>query len=144
MILVSACLAGVNCSWDGKNRLNEKIRKLVARKLALPVCPEVLGGRPVPRTRTEIKGGSGKDVLEGRAMVCDENSSDVTGEFLKGAQSVLEIVKRFEIKEAVLKAKSPSCGVGRIYDGSFKARLVSGDGVTTALLKKEGIRCRAI
>lgn len=98
----------------------------------------------MPRTRTEITGGNGACVLAGTAKVFDENGSDVTNEFVRGAQAALEIVKRFEIKEAVLKAKSPSCGVGRIYDGSFKARLISGDGVTAALLKKEGVRCREI
>jgi uncharacterized protein YbbK (DUF523 family) len=144
MILVSACLSGINCTWDGKNRLDEEVKKLVARKLALPVCPEVLGGRNIPRTRTEIKGGGGRDVLADRAKVIDENGKDVTDEFIKGAYEALKIVKRHNIKKAILKSKSPSCGVDQIYDGSFRGRLVKGDGVTAALLKKEGILCRAI
>ena len=74
----------------------------------------------------------------------DENNKDVTCEFLKGARATLNIVKRFRIKKAILKSKSPSCGVGRIYNGSFKSGLVAGDGVTTALLKREGILCRGI
>lgn len=96
----------------------------------------MLGGRGVPRTRAEIKEGTGK--------VIDENGKDVTSEFIKGAHKALEIVKKHNIKKAILKSKSPSCGVGEIYDGSFKGRLIKGDGVTVALLKKEGISCRAI
>ena len=144
MILVSACLAGINCAWDGKNRLDPKIKELVDKNQAVTVCPEVLGGRSIPRTKTEIKGGTGKDVLDGKAKVFDEHGKDVTSEFLKGAAAVLDVVKKFNIKEAILKSKSPSCGVGEIYDGSFKSSLIKGDGVTTALLKKEGVSCRAI
>ncbi len=144
MILVSACLAGKNCSWDGKHRLNPEIKELVDKKQAVAVCPEVLGGRAIPRTKTEIKGGEGQDVLSGEAKVFDENGQDVTLEFLKGAVAALDIVKKFNIKESILKSKSPSCGVGEIYDGSFKSHLIKGDGVTTALLKKEGVTCRAV
>lgn len=144
MILVSACLAGVNCGWDGKNRLDAKIKELVDKKLAIAVCPEVLGGRGIPRTKTEIRSGSGEDVLDGRAKVFDENGKDVTDEFIRGAYVTLEIVKKHNIKEAVLKSKSPSCGVGKIYDGNFKANLVNGEGVTAALLKREGIACQSI
>jgi uncharacterized protein YbbK (DUF523 family) len=126
----------MNCAWDGKNRLVPEIKKLVDKKQAIAVCPEVLGGRGVPRTRAEIKEGTGK--------VIDENGKDVTSEFIKGAHKALEIVKKHNIKKAILKSKSPSCGVGEIYDGSFKGRLIKGDGVTVALLKKEGISCRAI
>ncbi|MBU1888318.1 MAG: DUF523 domain-containing protein [Candidatus Omnitrophica bacterium] len=144
MILVSACLAGVNCTWDGKNRLSPEIKKMVDNGLAVAICPEAAGGRSIPRTRTEIKGGSGEDVLEGRAKVYDENGADITEEFLKGAQAALSMVKKFGIKEAILKSKSPSCGTGLVYDGGFKGTLIPGDGVTTALLKKAGVRCRDI
>ena len=144
MILVSACLAGINCAWDGKDRLDKKIKELVDDKLAMPICPEVLGGRGIPRSRTEIKGGSGEDVLSGKARVFDENGKDLTDEFLKGAYLVLQIAKKHSIKEAILKSKSPSCGVGRVYDGSFMSNLVKGDGVTAALLKKKGLECQDI
>ncbi len=144
MILVSACLAGINCSWDGKNRLDSEIKELVDKNQAVVVCPEVLGGRTIPRTKTEIKGGEGQDVLSGKAKVFDENGKDVTFEFLKGAHAALDVIKKFNIKESILKSKSPSCGVGEIYDGNFKSNLIKGDGVTTALLKKEGVSCRAI
>ena len=144
MILVSACLAGEKCAWDGKDRLDPEVKKLVGEKRAVAVCPEVLGGRSIPRTRTEAKGGSGKDVLAGRAKVFDENGKDTTDEFLKGACETLEIAKKHGIKEAILKSRSPSCGVGKIYDGSFRGKLIKGDGVTTALLKKNGIKCRDV
>jgi len=142
MILVSACLAGIDCAWDGKNRAALEIRELVDKKLAIAICPEVLGGRAIPRTRTEIKDGSGDDVLNGKAKVYDESGRDVTDEFLKGAYAALEIAKKYHLKKAILKSKSPSCGIGKIYDGSFEGDLVDGDGVTAALLKREGIVCQ--
>ena len=136
MILVSACLAGIDCAYDGKHRLNSKIKEMVDKKEAIPVCPEVLGGRTVPRTKAEIKAGA--------IEVIDENGIDVTHEFLKGAEKTLEIAKKYNIKEAVLKSKSPSCGVGKVYDGSFKGKLINGDGITVALLKRNRIVCRGI
>ena len=144
MILVSACLAGVNCAWDGKNKLNKDIKDMVDKGLAIPVCPEVLGGRSVPRTKTELRGGNGEHVLDGKAKVFDENGKDVTSLFLKGARATLEVAKRHGIKKAILKSKSPSCGVGKIYDGNFRNNLVDGNGVTVALLIREGILCQNI
>lgn len=144
MILVSACLAGINCSWDGRNKLDKKMKDLVDKKRAIAVCPEILGGRTIPRLKTEIEGGTGEDVLDGRARVIDEKGRDVTSEFIRGAYLSLDIVRKYNIKEAVLKSKSPSCGVGRIYDGGFRGNLVDGDGVTVALLKRERVICRGI
>jgi len=144
MILVSACLAGVDCAWDGKNRLDPETKRLVDEEHAIAICPEVTGGRPIPRAKTEIRCGNGEDVLDGRAKVCDENGNDVTIAFLKGARAALEVVRKYNIKKAFLKSKSPSCGVSMIYDGNFKGKLIKGDGVTTALLKREGIECHAI
>lgn len=144
MILVSACLAGIDCAWAGKDRLDPEVKQLADKSLAIPICPEVLGGRTIPRTKTEIKGGTGADVLDNKAKVLDENGKDATIEFLKGAYATLDIVKNHSIKKAILKSKSPSCGVGEIYDGSFTGKLINGDGVTTALLKREGILCQSI
>ncbi|MFC1667289.1 DUF523 domain-containing protein [Candidatus Omnitrophota bacterium] len=144
MILVSACLAGVDCAWDGKNRLDPEIKDLADKELAIAVCPEVLGGRAVPRTKTELKDGNGEDVLDGRAKVFDENGEDVTSQFLKGAYAALDVVKKYNIKRAVLKSKSPSCGVKSIYDGTFRGNLIDGRGVTAALLKREGVSCQDI
>ncbi|NQT75456.1 MAG: DUF523 domain-containing protein [Candidatus Omnitrophica bacterium] len=144
MMLVSACLAGIDCAWDGKDRLAPRIKHMVEKGLAVAVCPEVLGGRPIPRTRTEIRGGSGGNVLDGMAKVFDENSKDVTKEFLIGAHKALDIVEKHNIKKAILKSRSPSCGCDEIYDGSFQGRLVRGDGVTAALLKRKGVSCQNI
>ncbi len=120
------------------------IKEQVDKNLAIPLCPEVLGGRGIPRTKTEIKGGTGEDVLDGRVGVFDEKGKDVTREFLKGASLILDIVKKHNIKKAILKSKSPSCGVGEIYDGSFRGNLIKGNGVTAALLKRQGISCQDI
>ena len=128
--LVSACLLGINCRWDGKNRLNRKCLKLLKKGEAIPVCPEQLGGLPTPREPSEQKGNK----------VISKSGKDVTENFKRGAKEVLKLAKSLNIKEAILKSKSPSCGCGTIYDGSFSGRLISGDGITAALLKKNGIK----
>ncbi len=142
MILVSACLAGIRCSWDGQDRLNAEIKSLVDEGKAIPVCPEVLGGFSIPRERTEILNASGEDVLDRRAKVITESGKDVSEGFINGANKVLEIAKENHVKEAIFKSRSPSCGCGYIYDGSFKGKLIDGNGVTTALLLKNGIRIK--
>jgi len=138
-LLVSACLVGIPCRYDSGSCPNDQLQALAAQGDVLPLCPEVLGGLPTPRPLAEIQGGDGGDVLEGQAQVVNIEGRDVTAEFLAGAQKALRIIQRWDIKEAVLKARSPSCGVSQIYDGSFSGRLVEGDGVTAALLKREGI-----
>jgi len=137
--LVSACLVGIPCRYDGGSCPHDQLQALAARGRVLPLCPEVLGGLPTPRPPAEIQGGDGGDVLEGRARVVNIEGKDVTAEFLAGAQEALRIAQRWGIKEAVLKTRSPSCGVGQIYDGSFSGRLKEGEGVTAALLRREGI-----
>ena len=139
LLLVSACLVGIPCQYDGGSCPNDQIQALATQGGVLPFCPEVAGGLPTPRPPAEIQGGDGGDVLEGRARVVNVEGKDVTAEFLTGAKRALRVAQRWGIKKAILKARSPSCGVGRIYDGSFSGRLVEGDGVTTALLKREGI-----
>jgi uncharacterized protein YbbK (DUF523 family) len=136
MKLVSACLLGINCKYDGRNNANSKV---ICLKDLVPVCPEQLGGQPTPRPNSEITGGSGHDVIGGLAKVIEKDGNDVTSSFIKGANEVLNIAKSLDIKEAILKARSPSCGCGKIYDGTFTRKLINGDGVTTALLKKNGI-----
>jgi len=143
VFLVSACLVGIPCQYDGGSCPDDQIQDLAAQGGVLPFCPEVGGGLPTPRPPAEIQGGDGHDVLEGRARVVNIEGKDVTAEFLAGAQKALRIVRRWGIKEAILKAHSPSCGVGQIYDGSFSGRLVEGNGVTVALLKREGIIVRS-
>jgi uncharacterized protein YbbK (DUF523 family) len=142
LTLVSACLMGIPCRYDGGSCPQDQLQALAAKGSVLPLCPEVVGGLPTPRPPAEIRGGDGSDVLEGQAQVVNIEGKDVTAQFLAGAQEALRVAQRWGIKEAILKARSPSCGVGQIYDGSFSGRLVEGDGVTTALLKREGIIVR--
>ena len=130
MLLVSACLAGIPCRWDGAEKGVEAIVDLVRRGEAILVCPEQLGGLTTPRSPSEPK--------EGRVL--SREGLDVTAEFRRGAEITLAIAKRYGCTEAILKARSPSCGSGQVYDGSFSGRLVPGDGVTAALLKENGIR----
>jgi len=140
MILVSACLLGVNCKYDGKNNLNKDITNLQKQYGIVPVCPEQLGGLMTPRLPAEIANGNGIDVLEKRAKVIRNDGIDVTEEFVKGAYETLYIAQCMGINRAIFKAKSPSCGSEKIYDGTFTKTLRDGDGVTVALLKKNGIK----
>ena len=137
--LVSACLAGMNCTYNGGHKRTEKICQLVEDGRALPVCPELLGGSSVPRPSCEIRGGDGHDVLDGRAKVVTHLGKNISSVLIKGASRTLELAKKYKTKMAVLKSKSPSCGAGRIYDGSFSSRLKKGDGVTAALLRRNKI-----
>lgn len=137
--LVSACLAGLRCRFDGDSSPLPEIEDLVRGGLALPVCPEQLGGLPTPRSRAEIVGGTGKDVLEGRARVIDSRGRDVTDNFLRGAEEAWKLARLAGAKRAFLKDKSPSCGVTAIHAGSFRGELRSGPGVTAALLESRGL-----
>jgi uncharacterized protein YbbK (DUF523 family) len=139
LLLVSACLVGIPCQYHSGSCPHGLLQALAVQGHILSLCPEVLGGLPTPRPPAEIQGGDGSDVLEGRARVVNIEGKDVTTEFLAGAQKALRVAHRWGIKEAILKARSPSCGVGQIYNGSFSGRLVEGDGVTAALLKRAGI-----
>jgi len=138
--IVSACLAGKVCAYDGRPRPCQVVIKLVRDGRAVPVCPECLGGQPVPRPPAEIRDGTGQDVLSGQARVVNILGHDVTESFVRGARAALKIAGEQGIRAAILKAKSPSCGYGRIYDGTFSGKLRSGHGVTTALLLKAGFR----
>lgn len=109
-----------------------------------PICPEVLGGLSIPRIPAEIQGGDGLDVIEGKAYVVNMQGIDVTDEFMKGAYEALRLAEVIGAKEALLVEKSPSCGCGEIFDGTFTGKLKPGDGVTTALLKKKGIKVTCI
>ena len=139
MILVSACLAGINCKYNGGNNFNVKIAEMVAGGQAIPVCPEQLGGCTTPRATAEISGGTGADVLHAGARVIRKNGEDITEEFIKGAEEVLRIARLTCADRAVLKSKSPSCGCGLIYDGTFSGKLKEGNGVTAELLIRNGI-----
>ena len=128
-ILVSACLLGVACRYDGKSKPHPAVLALQVRHQLIPVCGEVFGGLPTPRTPAE-RVGNGVYTRDGR---------DVTAEYVRGAEEVLDLAKRMDCHVALLKERSPSCGSGEIYDGSFSRNLITGDGVTAALLKANGI-----
>ena len=140
MILVSACLAGIRCNYKGESKPNKQVIKLVKNGMAIPVCPEQLGGLPTPRSNARIINGDGFDVLEGKSKLITDDGEDVTEQYLKGAQEVLKIIKNFNISMVILKQGSPSCGCGYIQGGKDSRKIVRGDGVTTALLKRNGIR----
>lgn len=130
MKLCSACLLGIECRYDGKSKPNQKVIELAKSEKLVPVCPEQLGGLPTPRERTELKSSRDAITISGKY---------VTENFVRGAKEVIKIAKVFKIKEAVLKQRSPSCGCGQIYDGTFSGKIIMGDGITTAFLKNNGI-----
>ena len=139
--LISACLLGIKCAWDGKDKYkNERAIRLLETDTLIPVCQEQLGGLETPRSPQEIQGGTGEDVLDGKCPVINRDGENVTGEFVAGAVETLRIARQFGAGEFIGKSNSPSCGCGQIYDGTFKGKLTTGNGVTTALLKKNGIR----
>ena len=130
--IVSACLLGVECRYDGgSNKLpDEKLRELKEKYELIPVCPECYGGLTTPRTPSERLGD----------RVVSKTGVDVTAQFNKGAEAALYLARLFNVKTAILKANSPSCGSGTIYDGTFTGTLAGGDGVTAELLKAHGIK----
>jgi uncharacterized protein YbbK (DUF523 family) len=126
--VVSACLAGLPCRYDGRTNLKPEVAELAASGLAVPVCPEELGGLPTPRTPSERRGDS----------VVMADGTDVTAEFRSGAEAALYIAEEYGCSAAILKARSPSCGCGRIYDGTFSRTLIDGSGIFAELLQKRG------
>lgn len=128
-VLVSACLLGVNCKFDGQNNYREEMQEIIKKYHVIPICPEIYGGLSTPRIPSEIKNNK----------VINKNNEDVTEYFTKGANEALKLAKMFNVKKAFLKARSPSCGAGTIYDGTFSNKLTDGYGVTAKLLKENGI-----
>lgn len=139
VILVSSCLLGIRAKYNGGDNTVRQLVDLCKSGLIVPACPEQLGGLPTPRSPAEIRGGSGADVLAGRARVFTDQGADVTGAFIDGAREVLKLCQILGIKAAVLKERSPSCGCNWIYDGTFNGILVKGRGVTAAILVSGGI-----
>ena len=128
-ILVSACLMGVHCRYNGSGEWDSQVRLLMDDHHLIPVCPEIMGGLATPREPAEIR--------DGRVITCSGN--DVTDEYKKGAEEILALARSFECTKAILKKRSPSCGRGRIYDGTFTKTLINGDGITAGLLEAHGI-----
>lgn len=129
-ILVSACLLGVNCKYDGGNNYSAKLEKFLTGLEVVPVCPEVLGGLPTPRPPAEL--------VEGRVL--DAEGRDVTQAFIIGARRAVEQAVESGAEFAVLQSRSPSCGVRQVYDGSFSGRLREGQGLFAAALLAQGIK----
>lgn len=128
-ILVSACLLGVACRYDGKSKPNEDVIALMGKYNLIPFCPEVIGGLPTPRHPSEIVGTN----------VINDIGEDVTAQYKKGAEEALKIAKMYNCKYAILKEKSPSCGKGKIHNGNFNGGYVGGNGITAKLFLENGI-----
>lgn len=139
MILVSACLLGFNCRYNGDSNLDKDLLEFLKDKKYVIACPEQLGGLPTPRNPSEIIAGDGNDVLDGKCKIMSNQDEDITIPFIKGAEETLKIAKLYNVKTAILKERSPSCGSINIYDGNFDGKLKKGSGVTAELLKKNNI-----
>lgn len=129
-VLVSACLLGVNCRYNGSAGMLAELAEMMQCAQMIPVCPEILGGLPTPRPPAERVGE--------KVLSCE--GGDVTQAYLRGAQETLKLAKLYGAKYAVLKERSPSCGAGEIYDGTFSHSRIPGDGVAAALLKAHGVQ----
>ena len=128
-ILVSACLLGISCRYDGRSVPNDRVIALGEKYALIPICPEIYGGLPTPRTPSERVG----------ERVLMKDGTDVTENYARGAEATLRFAEISGARYAILKAKSPSCGKGKIYDGTFTGNLVTGDGVTAENLTRVGI-----
>ena len=128
-ILVSACLMGVGCRYDGKSNQLPQLEQLMKQHTCIPVCPEILGGLPTPRVPAERQG----------SKIMTQDGQDVTQQFVQGTAEVLRLADLYHCKAALLKERSPSCGCGQIYDGTFTKTLTEGDGLTAEMLKRKGI-----
>ena len=138
-LIVSACLFGQPVRYNGIGKPNDFLIALQqSGRRIIAVCPEEMGGLPTPRPPSEIDNGSGEDVLDGNACVKADTGADVSAEFVAGAYKVLRLAQEAGADCAVMKAKSPSCGCMRIYDGTFSGAVKTGNGVTTALLLRYG------
>lgn len=133
MMLISACLVGINCKYNGGNNYNKKALELVKKGLAIPICPEQLGGLTTPRNPLEIK------LIDKQIHVIDNKNKDVTNEFERGANEVLKLAKTLKVDKVILKSKSPSCGIGKVYDGTFSNKLIDGNGILVKLLMDNNI-----
>lgn len=130
MKVVSACLAGIECNYEGRAKPCQQVIDLVAQGEAVAVCPEQLGGLPTPRVPSEIVGDK----------VINQSGQDVTEEFVRGAEEAFKIAIGNNCNEAILKSKSPACGSGKIHDGTFTDTLIDGDGVFAKMLKERGFK----
>ncbi len=138
MYIISACLCGVNCKYNGENNLSERCMKLFREGKAVLVCPEQLGGLSTPRDPVELNNEAG-EVINGNGKALSNQGEDVTKQFIDGAYETLRIAKELGATKAVLKEGSPSCGSNYIYDGTFSGNKIKGKGITAQVLENEGI-----
>jgi uncharacterized protein YbbK (DUF523 family) len=129
-ILISGCLLGIHCRYDGTGMLEKGLIQNMQQHHFIPICPEQLGGLQTPRDPAECVGNK----------VITKKGEDVTNQYMAGAEEALKVASLYNCKVAILKERSPSCGCGKIYDGTFSNHLVEGDGITSQLLKKNGIK----
>lgn len=129
-ILISACLMGINCRYNGKSEIIKELEELKDKYNLIPVCPEIYGGLKTPRNPAERVNNK----------VLTYNGEDVTANYEKGAEEILKLAKFYDCEYAILKERSPSCGFGRIYDGTFSKTTTDGNGVAADLLVKNGIK----
>lgn len=145
MIMVSACLMGKCVRYDGNNCKSENIYEILnSNHNFILICPEVLGGLTTPRNPCEIQDGSAADVFSGNARVINSKGEDKTKEFISGAIKVLKLAKQYKPVRIYLKSKSPSCGIGVIYDGTFTGRLKKGNGIVAQMLIDNGFDVYAL
>lgn len=133
-ILVSSCLLGLNCRYDGGNNYSKEVEEFFKNYEVIPICPEIMGGLPTPRTPSERQAD----------RVINKDGKDVTEQYEKGARECLFLAQKYDVKKALLKLRSPSCGSKEIYDGTFSHTIIEGDGVTAELFKKNGIEVISI
>lgn len=143
---ISACLTGVNCRYNGTGYTIEEFQNNKDKYIL--ICPEISGGLPIPRNPVEIKGkivnNAYDDLVAGKIKIVDKESNEYSKEFIAGVNKVLKILRDEDITEIILKENSPSCGVEKIYDGTFKNNKIAGEGVLTALLRKNGIKIKKV
>lgn len=138
MYIISACLCGVNCKYNGNNNLSERCLKLFKEGKAVLVCPEQLGGLSTPRNPVELD-NIASEVIEGNGKALSNKGEDVTEQFLNGAYETLKIARELGATKAILKEGSPSCGSNYIYDGNFTGNKISGKGITAQILENDGV-----
>ena len=134
MLLISSCITGINCRYNATSSYNKNLLNRIKVEY-IHICPEILAGFTVPRKPCEIFNGSGEDVLNGNAKVIDSDGVDVTEKMLFGAKKAIKICLGNNVIKAYLQARSPTCGVNKIYDGTFTSTLRNGNGVFSTLLK---------
>lgn len=142
MIAVSSCLIGKKCRYNATDSLSQSLLEELADYI--DICPELIGGLPTPRLPCEIVYGTANDVLIGDAKIHDSSGNDITSEMVNGARQAFNICKTNDVTKAYLKQNSPTCGCGRIYDGSFSGKLINGNGIFAELLLSNGIDVVAV